>query len=441
MKATESNHFGAFDRSFSYILIVIAILTFSGCGKSEKQSPQSGKPGQSGMAGQPATEVSVITVTSESTPVTMKTTGKTESYREVEVRSQVTGTLLKRTYVEGNMVKKGDLLFQIDPTPFQTAVNQAKANVTQQQASVNKTDRDIKRIEPLLKEKAIAQKEYDDAVSSKEEAQAALESAQASLQQAEINLNYTRITAPISGTTGKALKDEGSLISAGSDSLLTKIHQIDPIYVNYSTSDTEYLSMKRKLDEKSIIVPDEGKFTVELTLSDGTVYPKIGKLNYRDNLVDAQTGTLQSRAEFANPDSLLVPNQFVRVTLKGAMRPNTILVPQRAVQQSQAGHYVYIVNAEGKTEQRMVEIGDWIGNNWIIESGLSSGDIVVVEGTIKIQPGVQVKTVPYTGATAATAVTQAASAAPAAAAAPAISSAPTASATPAKSEAPASSKQ
>lgn len=291
------------------------------------------------------------------------------------------------------MVKKGDLLFQIDPTPFQTTVNQAKAMVTQQQAAVNKAERDIKRLEPLLSEKAVAQKEYDDAVSSKEQAQAALESAQAALQQAEINLNYTRVTAPISGITGKALKDEGSLISAGSDSLLAKIHQIDPIYVNYSISDTEYLSMKRKLDEKAILVPDEGKFDVQLTLSDGSIYPIMGKLNYRDTLVDSQTGTMQSRAEFSNPDSVLLPNQFVRVTMKGAVRPNAILVPQRAVQQSQAGHYVYVVNSEGKVEQRTVKAGDWIGNNWIVESGLSTGDVVVVDGIIKVQPGAQVKTV------------------------------------------------
>jgi membrane fusion protein, multidrug efflux system len=404
MKAIQ-NIFPVFDRVVSLVLfLIITSLIFSGCNKSDSQkAAQTGKAaGQAGgMPGQMATEVSVITVTPESVPVTLETTGKTESYRDVEVRSQVTGTLLKRSYVEGNTVKKGDLLFQIDPTPFQTSVNQAKAMVTQQQASVSKADRDIKRFEPLLKEKAIAQKEYDDAVSAKDQAQAALEQAKAALQQAEINLNYTRITAPISGYAGKALKDEGSIVTVGSDSLLTKIHQIDPIYVNYSTSDTEYLTMKRKLEEKTVIVPDEGKFNIELTLSDGSKYPEMGKLNFRDNLVDSQTGTMQSRAEFANPDSTLVPNQFVRVTMKGAIRPNTFLVPQRAVMASQAGHYLYIVNGEGKSEQRMIEVGDWNGDNWVIEKGLSSGDIVIVDGTSKIQPGVQVKTVPVAETSAA----------------------------------------
>jgi membrane fusion protein, multidrug efflux system len=400
-------HFTVFNRFF--IFVVIILLAFSGCGKKEGAKGQTfgaGKTAQTaGMTGQPVTEVAVITVAAESVPVIAETTGKTESYRQVEVRAQVTGTLLKRTYVEGNIVKKGDLLFQIDPTPFHAAVNQAKALVSQKQASVKKADRDIKRLEPLLAEKAVAQKEYDDAVSTKEEAQAALESANASLQQAEINLNYTRVTAPISGITGKALKDEGSLVSAGSDSLLTKIHQIDPIYVNYSTSDTEYLTRLKEINEKSILVPDQGKFDVELTLSDGSIYPINGKLNFRDIQLDSQTGTMQSRAEFANPDSVLVPNQFVRVTMLGAIRPNTILVPQRAVQQSQAGHYVYVVNAEGKAEQRMVKVGDWIGNDWVIESGLSSGDIVAVDGIIKLQPGVQVKTVPYTNTASATPAT------------------------------------
>jgi len=401
MKATELYHFPAFGHLFVCILIVIILLTFLGCSKSENKkgekaamSVQSGKSEQTGIPGQMATEVSVITVTPQDIPVSVETTGKTESYREVEVRTQVTGTLLKRFYIEGNIVKKGDLLFQIDPAPFQTTVNQAKANVTQQQASVTKADRDIERLKPLLAEKAVSQQEYDDAVSTKEQAQATLEQAVAALQQAEINLNYTKITAPISGIAGKALKDEGSIVTAGSDSLLAKIHQIDPIYVNYSTSDTEYLTMRKKIDEKVILVPDEGKFNVELTLSDGSIYPGIGKLNYSDSMIDTQTGTIQYRAEFANPDSFLIPNQFVRVSLKGAIRPNTILVPQRAVQQSQAGHYVYIVNGEGKAEQRMIEVGDWNEDNWIIGSGLSEGDIVIVEGTLKIQSGIHVKTVP-----------------------------------------------
>jgi membrane fusion protein (multidrug efflux system) len=410
MKAIQ-RHSTVFNRFFVFITFIIITLTFSGCSKKEESQGQGAQAG--GMPGQTATEVAVITISPESIPVTVDTTGKTQSYREVEVRAQVTGTLLERTYVEGNIVKKGDLLFLIDPAPFQTAVNQAKAMVTQKQASVNKTERDIERLKPLLAEKAVAQREYDDAVSSKEEAQASLESANASLEQAEINLNYTRVTAPISGITGRALKDEGSLISAGSDSLLTKIHQIDPIYVNYSTSDTEYLNMKRNLDEKAITIPEEGKFDVELTLSDGSIYPIMGKLNYRDIQVDPQTGTMQSRAEFANPDSALVPNQFVRVTVKGAKRPNTVLVPQRSVQQSQAGHYVYVVNGEGKAEQRMVKVGDWSGTNWIIESGLSTGDIAVVDGTIKLQPGVKVKAVPFVDASSGSAAPAASGALPA----------------------------
>ncbi|MBN1627228.1 MAG: efflux RND transporter periplasmic adaptor subunit [Deltaproteobacteria bacterium] len=389
MKSNEQKYYSVSVRLF-FITFVSLAISFSGCG--EKQESQSRITGNA--TAQSATEVAVVTVTGKSVPVTLETTGKTESYREVEVRAQVSGTLLKRDYVEGSIVKKGNLLFQLDPIPFQTAVNQAKAMVSQQQAAVNKAERDIERLSPLLEEKAVSQKEYDDAVSSKELAQAALESAEAALEQAEINLNYTRVTAPISGITGKALKDEGSLISAGSDSLLTKIHQIDPIYVNYSTSDTEYLEMRRKIDEKTILVPDEDKFDVELTLSDGSIYPITGKLNYRDTLVDSQTGTIQNRAEFANPDSILMPNQFVRVTLKGAIRPETILVPQRAVQQNQAGHYVYTVNSEGKAEQRVVDVGDWIGDDWIIESGLSDGDVVVVDGTIKIQQGSQVRTAP-----------------------------------------------
>jgi membrane fusion protein, multidrug efflux system len=399
---------------FFLVCFVIASIAFAGCGKKTESKGQGGQ--KTGMSGMPATEVSVVTVAPRDISVTVHATGRTESSKEVEVRAQVTGTLLKRAYVEGSIVKKGDLLFQIDPTPFQNAVNQAKANVTQQQTAVNKAERDIERLKPLLTLKAVAQKEYDDAVSAREQAQATLESAKAVLDNAQINLNYTNITAPISGITSKTLKDEGSLVSSGSDSLLTKIHQIDPIYVNYSTSDTEYLAMKRSLEKKALILPAEGKVDVELTLSDGSNYPVTGKLNYRDTLVDSQTGTIQSRAEFSNHDSTLVPNQFVRVTLKGATRPGAIVVPQRAVQQSQAGHYVYVVNNEGKTEQRMIKAGEWSGDDWIIESGLTGGEVVVVEGTIKLQPGMQVRTVPYAAAAQA-ASSQAAPAATSAAAA------------------------
>jgi membrane fusion protein, multidrug efflux system len=391
MKASELKHCPGFSRLFPFYLFIAIMLMVSGCGKKDESQGKAAKPAQ---MPQMTPEVSVITVAPESVPVTVETTGKTESYREVEVRAQVTGTLLKRSYVEGDIVKKGDLLFLIDPTPFQTTVNQAKAMVTQQQSSVNKFDRDIERLKPLLAQRAVSQKEYDDAVSSKEEAVAALESANAALQQAQINLNYTRVTAPISGITGKAVKDEGSIVTVGSDSLLAKIHQIDPIYVNYSTADTEYLTMRRQMDEKTILMPKEGNVGIQLTLSDGSIYPQLGKMNFRETLVDSQTGTIQSRAEFANPDSVLVPNQFVRVTMKGAVRPNSFVVPQRSVLQNQTGHYVYIVNGESKVEERSVETGEWAGDNWIIKAGLSKGDVVVVDGTIKVQPGMQVKTVP-----------------------------------------------
>jgi membrane fusion protein, multidrug efflux system len=428
MNTTVKNRLIAPGRLFVCIITVITIGIFFGCGKKTdnkggkaEMPAQSDKSGQTGMSGQRATEVSVITVSPKDIPITLETTGKTESYREVEVRTQVTGTLLKRFYVEGTIVKKGEMLFHIDPVPFQTSVDQAKANVSQRQASVSKADRDIERLKPLLAEKAVSQQEYDDALSAREQAQAALEQAVAALRQAEINLNYTKITAPISGIIGKTLKDEGSIVTVGSDSLLAKIHQIDPIYVNYSISDTDYLTTRRQLENKDIIVPDNGKFDLTLTLSDGSIYPKTGKLNYRDTLIDAQTGTIQNRAEFSNPDSILMPNQFVRITMKGAVRPNTITVPQRAVQQDKTGHYLYLVNKDGKVEQRTVEVGDWINDNWVIKSGLSSGDTVIVDGTIKIQPGAMVKTTPIPDASTG-------SAAPAAPAAPGTDTMPAASA-------------
>lgn len=343
---------------------------------------------------QPPPEVAVITANPKAAPAIFELTGQTAGFRDVEVRAQVSGVLLKRTYREGTLVEKGTQLFQIDPAPFAAAVEQSKAQLEQQEAAVARAQRDVNRLEPLFKENAVSRKARDDAVSNLEEARAMRQAAAAALKQAQLNLDYTRVSAPITGVTSKEEKSEGSLVTAGADSLLTKISQIDPIYVNFSFSDNDYLLARNRIEAGTLMLPPNEDFDVELTLADGSRYEQPGKLNFRDTRIDAQTGTIQGRAQFPNPQGELVPNQFVRVTLKGATYPKAFLVPQRAVMQGQQGQFVYVVNDKNLVEENPVQTGEWVGDDWIINSGINRGDRIIVDGVLKVRAGVPVKAVP-----------------------------------------------
>ncbi len=342
----------------------------------------------------PPPQVSVTTVTPHDIPVTWEFVGRTQGFRDVQVRARVTGVLLKRTYTEGSFVKKGTLLFEIDPAQFKAVLDQQQGVVAQAEATLANANRNVARLQPLYKAHAVSRKDLDDALSAQAVAKANLESARAQLQQAQLNLDYTRVVAPISGLTGKANQSEGSLVTAGQTSPLTTISQTDPIYVYFSFADDDYLKIRNEVAAKQMTFPPDGNFDVTLELGDGSTYAAHGRIDFRDNRIDANTGTIQARAEFPNPDGQLVPNQFVRVIVNGAQYPQAIAIPQRAVLQGQGGQFVYVVDKNGKAERRAVKVGEWIGTDWLIHDGLAAGDRVIVDGVQKVRPGAAVSIAP-----------------------------------------------
>ena len=349
----------------------------------------------------PPPEVAVITVQAKAQPVELEYTGQTAGSRETEVRARVAGILQKRLFEEGATVKAGAPLFQIDPANFRTQMASAEAAVAVADAKVNQTRRDQARLAPLVAEKAISQKEFDDSKSALESAQATLKQVQAQANEARLNLGYTRVTAPINGTTGVAAKSEGSLVTAG-DSLLTTIVQTDPMFVNFSVSEGDLLRMNKQLNAGQLSVPGKRAangslgFAVSVKLADGSTYPRTGKLNFASEKVNPQTGSFDVRAEIPNPDGSLRPGQFVRVLLSGANRPNSLSVPQRAVIDSPFGKMVFVVSKDNKLEPRPVELDGWTKGEWIVTKGIKDGDSVLVDGFIKAHdPGMTVKPVPY----------------------------------------------
>lgn len=333
-----------------------------------------------------------MTVSPHTLPLTFEAVGQTAGSRDVEVRARVGGILLERLYTEGEFVKQGTVLFKSDPAQYQAALSKAQGVLAQEEAQLAKATLDLARMQQLVDQGLVARKDYDDAVSAREAALARVQSARAGVAEARLNLAYTTIEAPLSGVTGRAEKAEGSLVAAGTD-LLTKIAQVEPIYVNFSYSEIDLLRARADIAAGRLILPPDDRLEVELRLADGRTYPHAGRLNFNDLRVRAGTGTIETRAVFPNPGRQLLPGQFVRVLVKGATRPDAILVPQEAVLAGQKGKFVYVVNAIAKAEVRPVETGEWRGDDFLVTSGLKAGDRVVVSGAARLQPGMAVKAV------------------------------------------------
>jgi membrane fusion protein (multidrug efflux system) len=337
--------------------------------------------------GMPPAQVSVMTVEAKTLPAVYEYTGQTLGSREVEVRARVTGILQKRNFTEGGNVKQGESLFTIDPAPFIAAAARAEADLAGAAARLDQAKKNAARMKPLFADNAVSQKELDDATSAEAVADADAKAARARLTEANLNLLYTKVESPISGVAGRAQRSEGSLVS-GPDVLLTSVTQVDPIWVSFGVPDNDQLKINADRDAGRLEAPKGGNFEVSVRLADGTVYTQQGKLNFSDVRVSGQTGTSEWRAELPNPKGVLRPGQFVRVTLKGATRPNAITVPQRAVLEGPQGKFVYVLGSDDKgqtkADPRPVQVGDWIGEDWIITSGLKPGDKVIVDGTARI---------------------------------------------------------
>ena len=349
----------------------------------------------------PPPTVEVVTVTTQIVTDEPEFIGQTEAFRPVEIRSQVTGIIKQVFFTEGRNVKKGDRLYLIDPVPFKGDYLSAKAKVTQARARLVQAIQDLARVKPLLKEQAVSQKDVDDAVAERLAAKAALEAAQGDLVKSKFDLGNTLITAPVNGRIGRSRFYEGRLVSAQTD-LLTTIDQLDPMYVNVSVPESYLLRRRRELAENKVQRPDLFQLRGVMTFADGSVYPHEGKLDFADVGLRSETGTLQGRFVFPNPEggfspgqSYFYPGQFVRIRLKGYIRTGAILIPQRAVQQGPKGTFVNVVSPANKIEVREVQATSWQGSDWLIEEGLRAGERVVVEGFHRIQPGVQVNPVPF----------------------------------------------
>jgi len=344
----------------------------------------------------PPTPVTVVEIKPQTTPATFEFTGKTESSRSVEIRARVEGYLDKIAYTEGDFVRTGQLLFQLDPQPFQAALDNARGDLARAQAQLTNARATLARVRPLAKQNAVSQKDLDDAVGSEGSAQAQVQSAKAQARTAELNLGYTTIKSPLNGLAGKSEFREGSLVTPGASSLLTTIVQLDPIWVSFGVGENDVLKFRRQKASGQLTSTENVE--VELVLADGSVYPLKGRINYVAPTIDPTTSTLALRAELPNPERKLSPGAFVRVRLEGAMRANIILAPQRAVMQGPQGKFVYVVGADDKAEVKPVQVGDFYGEQWIITSGLSGGEQVIVDGAIKVRPGATVKVVAPTAA-------------------------------------------
>jgi len=368
-------------RGWRLVLSAAGLLATAACNKA------TGTP-----SAPPVPQAGVISITTQNIPDEPEFIGQTESSRPVEIRSQVTGIIRERFFQEGREVKKGDHLYQIDPVPFQAAQMTAKAAVDQAQARLVQAQQNFDRVRPLLSQQAVSQMDLDNAIAEKLAAEAALASAKGLLLRAQFDLDNTLITAPISGLIERTRVYEGRLVSAQTD-LLTIIDQVDPIFVTISVPERILLARRKGVESKKIR-SDRGVLRAVITLVDGTIYPHEGTLEFNDVVYRVDTGSRQGRFVFPNPQRILLPGQFVKIRVKGETRADAILVPQRAVQEGPKGPIVYVLGPGDKVEVRDVKAGPWVGNQWLIETGLNSGDRVVVEGIQNLQPGAIAKAVP-----------------------------------------------
>ncbi|MEW6219623.1 MAG: efflux RND transporter periplasmic adaptor subunit [Thermodesulfobacteriota bacterium] len=366
------------------VFCLVFLLLVAACKKKEP-------PGGGGAMQMPPAEVTALRIVPRDVPLVLDYLGQTEASRVIEVRTRVEGVLEKIEFVEGNKVEAGAVLFRLETTPFETALENTRAQLAQQQAVLDNARRIVARLRPLVAEKAVSQKDLDDALAAETTAAAAVRGAQARVKEAEINLGYTTIRAPIAGITGRTQKNEGALVSPGPGGVLTTVSQLDPMFVNFNISETEMIRFTGEAQNKTIVFPEGGNFDVELKFADGSVYPHRGRLNFSNPFFNRETGTLGVRAKVANPTGEMLPGLYLRVHLHGAKRPNAILVPQRAVLQGQNGKFVFVVAESSLAEMRNVEVGEWVGQDWLITAGLKPGETVVVDGAVKIQNGMPVK--------------------------------------------------
>ncbi len=363
------------------VLAMVALGT--ACGK-----PPAGPP-------QGPAEVGVVTMAPEKVVLTTELPGRTSPFLVAEVRPQVNGILRERTFEEGSDVKAGDLLYQIDPAPYQAAFEQSKASLAMAEANLPAARSRAERMKGLVEIHAVGQQDYDDAVAALQQAEASVAAAKATVESARINLSYTPIRAPISGRTGRSSVTVGALVTAYQPVPLATVQQLDPIYVDVAQSSAELLRLQKSF-KGGALTKDASWSRVKLILEDGTLYPREGKLKFREVTVDPATGSVTLRMVFPNPDHVLLPGMYVRAVVEEGVLLDAILVPQQGVARTPKGEpYALVAGKDGKVEQRMLTVGRAMGDRWLVTAGLAAGDQVIVEGTQRVRPGADVKAVPY----------------------------------------------
>ena len=335
-------------------------------------------------------DVVVAPVQVRDVPIVVEWAAQTSGANDVEIRARVKGFLTQKAYKEGTLVRRGELLFQIDPQEYQSAVAQARATLSQAQAGLSKANTDVARLRPLAERNAVSRQDLDHAVAAEQGAEGQVAAARAAMKTAQLNLDYAKITSPITGLAGVAQADVGSLVGSPGPTLLTVVSQVDTIKVKFRISEQEYLVLRRALgDSAPRAARREGR--LELVLADGSVFDHKGTVVTVDRNIDPATGTLGIEALFPNPTGFLRPGQFGRVRAPVTTRTNAILVPQRAVREMQGTFSVGVLKPDSTIEVRPVKAGARVGSDWVVDSGLLAGTVIVVEGMQKVRPGVKVR--------------------------------------------------
>jgi membrane fusion protein, multidrug efflux system len=378
--------------------LVVGASVLAGCGKAPSKLPP------------PPLEVSIVTVQPRDVGVSREYIAQTQSSQAVNIQARVSGWLDKRVYTEGSVVKAGQVLFRMDQKPFQAQLDAANAALQRNQAALEVATANLNRTKPLAQQNALSQKDLDDAQGQYEQAAAAVEQSKAQVTSAQLDLSYTVITSPVAGISSYAAVADGTYLNP-QNAQLTTVSVLTPMWVNFSLSENEYQRIDNDIRAGRVVLPPDRNMIVEIQQVDGSIYPFTGRITFADPSYNPQTGTFLIRATVDNPKGVLRPNQYVRARLKGGVRPNAILVPQRAVQQGAKGHFAWVIDKDGKAEQRPVMVGDWYGESWFVNEGLHAGDRLVVDGGQRLVPGAQVVVVQADGKPTAAAASAPASAA------------------------------
>lgn len=362
-------------RFLPILVACFLLMVGAACSKKEASTPP------------PPPEVQVAEVVQKDVPIYIELVGSTLGSEDVEIRARVEGYLVSINFTEGSFVRKGQLLYKLDPKPFEVAIDQAKANLATAQAALEKTDNDVARFRPLFERQAVSKQELDNALSAQQAAKAQVDAHKAAVAQAQLNLGYTNITSPVDGVIGTTQTKVGSLVSRGV-TLLNIVSQLNPILFRCAIAEAEYLRLARLGADRDKSL--EKKFGVELILADGTIFSHKGRLDAIERAVDPTTGTLTGQFRFPNPEQLLRPGQYGKARLVTEVKEGAVLVPQLAVQERQGLYSVMVVKPDATVEQRTVKTGERVGNLWIVDSGVKPGEKVIVEGLQKVQPGAKV---------------------------------------------------